>query len=94
MLCDERVIPDGYRLKNITPLFSNESVPEAITREHLLKSPQWGIIKVKSGTLVFRESERAITLGAGEQHVIVPDVSHFVELIGPISFQLEFYRGE
>jgi tellurite resistance-related uncharacterized protein len=78
-----------------TPVFDEESLPEAIRREHRTKPGVWGLLRVLDGQvrLIFAD-------GGPDSHLVTPDdpapippeATHHVELMGPMRMQVEFYH--
>lgn len=89
-------LPDGLRRSRITPEFGEHSVPAGLLAEHRVADGVWGRLVVSSGSLhfVFEDSEpiEPRTVGAGEVQVIPPARPHHLELVGPVTFHVEFHR--
>lgn len=78
-----------------TPQFDESSVPKGLLRNHSTKAGVWGQIVVASGTLIYRIFEpehEEHQLGPGCEGVISPESPHEVELCGPVSFHVQFFR--
>jgi tellurite resistance-related uncharacterized protein len=77
-----------------TPVFDQETLPEAIRTEHRTKEGTWGLLRVLEGsaTLVFIEPPRETSVDADSPGQIPPQEPHFVRLDGPVRLQIEFYR--
>ncbi|WP_417614109.1 DUF1971 domain-containing protein [Parasphingorhabdus sp.] len=77
-----------------SPIFDENSLPDALRNEHTTKDGTWGLLRVLEGEvrLVFLEppSERLVTVD--DPAPIPPQSPHFVRLAGPMKMQVEFYR--
>ncbi len=93
--CDRAEIPEGYAPASRTREFDQDTIPEALKRDHDTKPGVWGVIHVSEGRLAYRvrpplESHREVA--AGDTAVVVPEVLHSVEALGPVRFHVEFLR--
>ena len=78
-----------------TPIFTEKTIPEALTQKHCTQSGCWALLRVQEGTLCIACHDGAHTrhtLTAGTTHVVPPQVPHQVLLEGPVAFSLTFYR--
>ena len=93
--CDLRTIPPDYEPYRRTPDFDQESVPKALLERHTTKPGVWARIHVTQGSLdyllhePFRARERLTPQTPG---IIPPEVEHHIEIVGPVSFYVEFWR--
>lgn len=88
-------IPDGFVLVRTTEVFDNQTVPAGLLRAHRVADRVWGRLVVHSGSVHFMfedEPDAAAVVKAGETLVIPPARLHHVELDGPATFAVEFYR--
>lgn len=77
-----------------TPVFTNGTLPEALRRAHSTKAGVWGLLKVLRGAILY------VIEASGERHVvqapgtivILPQQQHFVEPLGEIEMQIDFYH--
>lgn len=76
-----------------TPVFDEHTLPAALRREHRTKAGTWGVIRVLEGrlrlTLLDRVAETIITPETAG--VVEPGQPHFVEPLGPMRMQVDFY---
>jgi tellurite resistance-related uncharacterized protein len=93
--CDRREIPSGYEPYRRTAVFDEETVPEALLRDHSTKRAIWARIHVTCGVLdyylhaPFDSHQRLTPESPG---IVVPEVKHHVAVSGPVSFFVEFLR--
>jgi tellurite resistance-related uncharacterized protein len=77
-----------------TPVFDQDTLPEAIRSAHNTKAGVWGLLRVLEGEarLVFHEPRREVRATPDSPAQIAPEAVHHVELDGPVRLQVEFYR--
>lgn len=77
-----------------TPDFDQDSLPDAIRKEHSTKQGVWGLLVVSEGAarLVFHQPRREVAVTPGQPGVITPQAVHHVELDGPAQLHVEFNR--
>jgi tellurite resistance-related uncharacterized protein len=82
--------PDSYRT---TPVFDEETLPAALRREHRTKPGVWGVVRVLQGELrlSFVDPPGVHILSPGKAGLLLPDQPHFVEPVGRVRMQVEFY---
>jgi tellurite resistance-related uncharacterized protein len=78
----------------VTPVFDQDSLPDALRQAHSTKDGVWGIIRVLEGRLRFvaYAPGREDVLTPERFAVVLPGQRHFVEPLGPMRMQVEFYR--
>jgi tellurite methyltransferase len=93
--CDRLELPEDFIAYSRTPLFSEETVPVELTRDHTTKAGIWAKIVVVEGRLRYHVNllETAIEVGKGEFAIVVPEVPHFVEPVDTVQFYVEFFRA-
>lgn len=76
-----------------SPVFSEETLPEALRREHRTKAGVWGVINVLEGRLRFTRPEPALEteLEAGAHMIVEPEQTHFVTPVGAVRMRVDFY---
>lgn len=91
--CERFLLPDGFVPYRRTPEFTEESVPAGLRKDHSTRPGTWGRIHVLEGRLRYRVDEWKVdtVLTPGEPGVVVPEVLHSVEPLGPVRFFVEFY---
>jgi tellurite resistance-related uncharacterized protein len=92
-------LPPGLAAYRRTPMFDETSVPAALLKDHNTKAGSWGLIHVEAGRLRYRitdprrepfETELSPESAPG---LIEPTILHHVEPLGPVRFQVEFWRA-
>jgi tellurite resistance-related uncharacterized protein len=93
--CDRSEIPPGYEPHHRTPDFDEDSVPDALLRQHATKRGVWARIHVVRGSLDYHlhaPIERRERLTPAAPGIVLPEVEHHVAPVGPVSFFVEFWR--
>lgn len=82
--------PAPYRS---TPVFDQDSLPGALRREHRTKPGVWGVVRVIEGKLklTYVESPSEVILSPEQPGLLLPGQPHFVEPIGDMKMQVDFY---
>ena len=88
-------MPPGCEATRSTPVFTEATVPPGLVRSHRTAPDTWGLICVLEGRLLYRVleplSERVLDTACAPG-LVEPGVPHEVAPIGPVRFQVEFYR--
>ncbi|MCY4397948.1 MAG: DUF1971 domain-containing protein [Gemmatimonadetes bacterium] len=87
-------LPDGLVPGRASPVFTQESLPDALQAEHTLASGHWAVLNVIEGSLRFvnlkTDEERLIS--APDRVTIRPGLPHRVALEGPLRCRIDFFR--
>jgi tellurite resistance-related uncharacterized protein len=77
-----------------TPVFDQDTLPEAIRSAHNTKVGVWGLLHVYEGGVrpVFPEPSHEVRVTPDNPAQIDPEAVHHVELDGPVRMQVEFFR--
>ena len=83
------VVPSGN-----TPTFTEQTIPDALQREHKLGEGTWGVFQVLRGKIRFvdLETSEERVVSVREQLTIQPGAPHRVALEGPVEFRIDFFR--
>lgn len=78
-----------------TPIFDQDSLPDALRREHRTKAGTWGAIHLLAGEirLHFTDPPRTHHLTRDHPGVVAPEQPHWVEPIGPMRLRIDFHDG-
>lgn len=92
--CDAFELPDDAVVYKRTADFTDATIPAALRADHTTKPGVWGRIVVSEGRLryVVDPLRRALELGPDAPGVVLPEVPHRVEPLGPVRFHVEFLR--
>lgn len=76
-----------------TPVFDENTLPAGLRREHRTKPGVWGVIRVLEGRILYSILEPVSEVILDPEHpgMVLPDQPHFVEPLGAIRMQVEFY---
>ena len=74
-------------------MFDEQSLPAGLRRDHRTKAGVWGIIRVLSGQLryVILDPASETMLDPDRPGRVTPEQLHFVEPIGAVRMQVEFF---
>lgn len=86
-------LPDNVKAYKRTPLFTQETVPDALLNNHNTKAGVWGLIQVEEGELDYTiEDTETHRLTPDNPGVVEPEVVHHVTPVGTVAFFVEFYK--
>lgn len=76
-----------------TPVFDENTLPAGLRKEHRTKAGVWGVIRVLEGRLRYQVLDpiSETILDADHPGLVLPDQPHFVEPLGIMRMQVEFY---
>jgi tellurite resistance-related uncharacterized protein len=94
--CDQLEMPQGFVSFQQTPLFTEDTIPAGLQKDHSTGTGIWAKIMVLEGLLRYQAEALGvdITLLPEAQGIIVPNVVHAVQVVGKVRFFVEFYRCE
>jgi tellurite resistance-related uncharacterized protein len=84
-------MPEPY---GSSPIFDETTLPAALRTEHRTKAGVWGLVQVIEGELrlTYLDPRSETIVRPGAPGVILPEQPHFVEALGPMRMQVDFYR--
>jgi tellurite resistance-related uncharacterized protein len=93
--CERFELPDEFICYKQTPVFSEQTVPLGLLKDHSTKAGVWGKIVVNKGRLRYCVAalDRAFELSVPQPGIIVPEVMHHLELTEAVHFYVGFYRS-
>ncbi len=76
-----------------TPVFDETTLPAALRARHNTKAGVWGMVRVLEGKvkLTYLEPPSEILLDPDTAGLLIPEQPHFVEPLGKMRMQVEFY---
>ncbi|WP_165185068.1 DUF1971 domain-containing protein [Caulobacter soli] len=76
-----------------TPVFDDQTLPQALRQAHTTKAGVWGVIRVLEGCVRYRieAHDHDVILSPGTPGLVRPQEPHHVEPVGPMRMQVEFY---
>lgn len=83
----------GHAPYRSTPIFDETTLPAALRGEHRTKAGVWGVIRVLDGELrlVHLDPPSDTVLTPQAPGLIAPQQPHFVEPLGAMRMQVDFY---
>ncbi|MDX2168447.1 MAG: DUF3565 domain-containing protein [Deltaproteobacteria bacterium] len=92
--CDAAELPEHFVAYRRTAELTADTLPDGLRRGHSTRAGVWAKIQVREGRVRYCVDERgtAEELSPGVDGVVVPQVVHHLELLGPVRLQVEFYR--
>lgn len=89
-----KALPDHLIAYNKTPTFNADTIPSGLMRNHKTKPGVWAVITVFDGELelTLDDCGAVTTLTADQPGVAAPEQPHHVTPLGPVNFQVKFYR--
>lgn len=76
-----------------TPVFDEATLPAALRNRHGTKAGVWGVVRVIEGRLklTYLDPESEQVLDPQTPGLLLPEQPHFVEPLGAMKMQVEFY---
>ncbi len=92
----EHTLPEGLVRVGESPRFTQDTLPEAITNNHLLKAGRWGVLNLHAGRVWFIDIDKnqEQPLQAPAQWVIAPELVHKLRFEAPFELHLEFFQAD
>lgn len=93
--CDDFELPAHFVAYRHTPVFTETTMPAALRADHTTRAGVWAKIIVLEGRLRYRVDGLDVTktLSPDEVGIVLPEVVHHVEPLGPVQFRVEFYAA-
>lgn len=84
------IAPTPYKS---TPVFDKNTLPAGLRKEHRTKVGVWGVIRVLEGRVRYRVLDpiSETILDRDRPGLVLPDQPHFVEPLGAMRMQVDFY---
>jgi len=91
--CERFELPAHFVAYRSTPVFTHDTVPAGLRKDHTTRVGTWGKIHVLEGQLRYRVDEWKVdkVLTPDTLGIVVPEVLHNVEPLGAARFFVEFY---
>lgn len=93
--CDATELPPHFVAYRRTAEFTEASLPAGLRSGHATTAGVWAKIHVHDGRLRYciEDSGAVHELAAGDVGIVVPEVAHHVEPVGPVRFSLELWQA-
>ena len=94
-LCERFEMPGDFVAYKRTPEFTETTVPRGLRRDHSTKAGVWAKIRVLEGALRYHvpSLDRQFDVTPEAPGIVIAEVLHHVEPLGPVRFYVEFYRA-
>lgn len=88
------LLPDGLVPGGASPVFTQDTIPDALQAEHTLASGHWAVLHVLEGSLRFvnLETGEEQLISAPARVTIRPGLPHRVALESRLRCRIDFYR--
>lgn len=89
-------LPQGLRAYRQSPVFTQDSIPEALKRNHQVKAGVWAVIHVLEGALHYRIEPAGTEQVLTPQHpgLVRPEELHAVRADAPARFFVAFHAAD
>lgn len=86
-------LPEHVQRYSTSPVFTEETVPKGLLKDHNTKSGVWGLICVSEGELEYIiEDKETHILSPENKGVVEPEVKHHIKPLGAVTVYIEFYK--
>lgn len=86
-------LPVHVQQYSTSPVFTEETVPKGLLKDHNTKSGVWGLICVSEGELEYIiEDKETHILSPKSKGVVEPEIKHHIKPLGAVTFYIEFYK--
>jgi tellurite resistance-related uncharacterized protein len=86
-------IPESVMAYKRTPVFTNETMPKGLLKDHATSGHVWGRIHMEEGEMEYTiPGEGVYILKPGQEGVIEPQILHHVRPLGKVLFFIEFFK--
>lgn len=90
LYCEMAQLPASVARYKQTAIFTEDSVPAALLRDHRTKRGVWAEIIVDEGKLEYTCERGTFVLRPGITGIVEPEQPHHVRLLGPVRFHVWF----
>ena len=88
-------LPAQAEVYTSSPEYTNQTMPEGLSRDHRTRAGTWGRIVVRDGKLMYSLIDPKVpawVLRPGIDGIIAPGLSHWLAARGDVRFVVEFLR--
>ncbi len=91
--CDAFELPPHFVPYKRTEIFTQDTLPKALRKEHFTRTGIWACIMVEEGRLRYQVPAlcRDDVLTPRNPGVVIPEVPHSVEPLGRVLFFIDFF---
>lgn len=91
--CDRLELPEGLEVYKRTPVFTEESLPAGLRREHTTRAGVWARIEILDGVVDYVVSapvSASFRLDPSRPGIVAPLLPHHLETSGPFRLRVSF----
>ena len=87
-------LPDRLVPSATSPIFTQDTLPDALQTEHTLAPGHWAVLNVFEGSLQFvnLDTGQERVISAPDRVTIHPGMPHRVAIEGPLRCRIDFFR--
>ena len=87
-------LPSGLVLSGGSLIFTEDTMPDSLRREHALPAQHWAVLHVFDGSIVFADvqADADRTVSAPDHIIIHPEVPHLLKGEGSFRCRIDFFR--
>lgn len=90
----KKQIPEKLSPYKKTKIFTSDTVPKALQKDHQIIKDSWAKLMVIEGELIlkFQNQTEGFLITANSPGIIEPEIPHHIEVSNEVSFYIEFYN--
>jgi len=87
-------LPDHLELYKSTPIFTEDTIPKGLLKQHNTKAGTWGEIVILEGEINYHilSPYEVNYLNPQRTGIVEPQVYHQLELRGAVKLRIDFYK--
>ncbi len=88
-------LPDHLELYKSTPIFTEDTIPKGLLKQHNTKAGTWGKVVILEGEInynILPPYDETILLSPQKCGIVEPQVYHQLELQGAVKLRVDFYK--
>ena len=95
-LCDRGELPGELRLARSAGPFDQSRMPPGLLRSHRVPAGLWGVVRIHSGRvgLCLPTGSAALSIEAGRDAALPPEVPHKLVLAGPVELSIDLLEAD
>lgn len=88
-----KTLPNHVQHYQTTPVFTQDTVPKGLLKDHNTKKGVWGLICVSGAKLEYIIEDKETHILTPENHgVVEPEILHHIRPLEPVTFSIQFYK--
>ena len=96
LFCDMPIMPEDVKEYKRTSIFTEETVPAGLLKDHQTRAGTWARIHILEGKLLYRivDRDESWVLKPGIDGIVEPTKLHSVKPVGNVRFVVIFHRKD